>query len=253
MAFCNSFSPPSPPSLTGEALYGPDPYDVNFCFKIIPESLENERVQLIPFVPRVHGQAFFDVVNQTPELFRYLPFHAPRTLEELLTLIELVMRREPGFVLFSVMNKTTKEEDVFAGVIGLVHSSAPQSQTEIGFVVTFPAFQRTHVTSNAIGLLMQYCLQMPSATPPGLGLRRVEWRANILNKPSIAAAERMGMRFEGVLRWNWVLPEGKDGKTPRSNDPVKGVGRDSAVLAICWEDWENGGKEHVEAVMTRRK
>lgn len=45
----------------------------------------------------------------------------------------------------------------------------------------------------------------------GLGLRRCQWRTTTLNKKSEAAALRLGFKEEGVLRAQWVLPEGKEG------------------------------------------
>ena len=249
MAWCNSYPPPTTPKV--DQLYGPDPYDVNFCFKIIPEALENERVQLTPIIPRVHSAEFFSYIEKHPELYRFYPFHAAKTHEELLLQLELLIRRDPTFVLFAIIDKT--RENAFAGVIGLLHTIAQHSITEIGYVLVFPPFQRTHVTSNATGLLLHYCLEVPSASPPGLGLRRVEWRANVMNRPSVAAAERMGMRMEGTLRWHYILPEGKEGNATRVDDPYKGVGRDSVMLSMCWDDWENGSREKVQEIMARQK
>ena len=74
-----------------------------------------------------------------------------------------------------------------------------------------------------------------------------------MNRPSVAAAERMGMRMEGTLRWNFVLPEGKEGNASRVDDPYKGVGRDSVLLSLCWDDWENGSREKVREIMARQK
>ncbi|KAF9467591.1 hypothetical protein BDZ94DRAFT_1248489 [Collybia nuda] len=117
-----------------------------------------------------------------------------------------------------------------------------------------PAFRRTHVTSNAIGLLLHYTLDL--STAGGLGLRRVVWMASVINGPSIGAAERMGFKREAVLRWALVLPEGKEqgnGRERRKGDPRENlVGRDTVVLAICWDDWENGGEEQVNAIMARK-
>jgi RimJ/RimL family protein N-acetyltransferase len=126
-------------------------------------------------------------------------------------------------------------------------------------VVTLTKFHRTHVTSHSVGLLLLYTLNHPSDSPPGLGLRRVEWRANSRNQPSLNTARRMGFTLEGILRWAWVLPEEKDGngldvsRLPDETGVKMGVGRDSAVLAICWDDWLNGGREKVEAIMKRKE
>jgi RimJ/RimL family protein N-acetyltransferase len=79
-------------------------------------------------------------------------------------------------------------------------------------VLVFPERQRTYVTSNAIGLLLRYCLELPSGPQrPGLGFRRVLWTAHTENRASQAAARRMGFKEEGVERWAYVIPEGMEG------------------------------------------
>jgi RimJ/RimL family protein N-acetyltransferase len=103
--------------------------------------------------------------------------------------------------------------------------------------------------------MMHYLLDIPERG--GLGLRRVSWQANELNKPSLRLAERMGFRFEGILRWDKILPPNKkdwgNGIEIREEDP-RGkdcVGRNSAMFGHCWDDWENGGREEVDQIMAR--
>jgi len=122
--------------------------------------------------------------------------------------------------------------------------------TEVGFVITLPPFQRTHVTTNAIGLLLMYALDLP---PHGLGLRRVQWQANRLNTKSIDIAQKMGFKLEAILRWDRVLPVSKasasNGRGRREGDPRPGtIGRDTAMLALCWDDWESGRARVLEAM-----
>jgi RimJ/RimL family protein N-acetyltransferase len=82
--------------------------------------------------------------------------------------------------------------------------------TGIGYVTIFPSFQRTYVTPNAVGILLRYYLELPTAPWPGLGLRRVQWVAHTFNQPSYYnAAVRLGFCYEGTLRLHWVIPEGK--------------------------------------------
>jgi len=139
-----------------------------------------------------------------------------------------------------------------AGVIGFLNASPAHLSVEIGWVLILPAYQRTHVTSNAIGLLLHYCLEPP---PAGLGLRRVQWQANARNRASVRAAERMGFVLEGVLRWQRVLGERKEGNAApvgRKEAGSQMPGRDSAMLAICWDDWEEK-KEAILKTMQRQQ
>jgi len=214
--------------------------------------------------PSKHAHLFIEQASLYPEIFDYIPFEPFKDVDDFLTnFIEPVFRANPGFILFVVYDKTKRacssgHPGALAGLIGLVNTSATNLLTEIGCVTIFPPFQRTHVTSNAVGILLNFCLNLPSRQPGALGLRRVIWQANVLNKPSVRSAERLGFKFEGVLRWDRVLPASKfavgagNGKDIREGDPRKDcVGRDTVLLGLCWDDWEGGLRETVDAIMRR--
>jgi hypothetical protein len=55
-----------------------------------------------------------------------------------------------------------------------------------------------------------------------LGYRRYEWKCNALNMPSRAAAQRLGLSYEGVFRQNLV---------------IKGRNRDTAWYAAIDSEW----------------
>lgn len=170
------------------------------------------------------------------------------------------MKANPTSTTFTILDKVrplaVNGEPVIAGMVSYINSSDTDACTEIGFVVVLPQFHRTHVTSNMVGLLMHYALDLPEAG--GLGLRRLQWVCNTKNYPSLKVAERMGFRFEGVLRWARVLPPNKaigyKAAPERSGDPRAGNGgRDSAFSACCWDDWEGGVRDWVDKVMARTK
>lgn len=167
---------------------------------------------------------------------------------------------DPARMLYAVIDQTRSptaedESGALAGVIGYMNSSTQNLSTEIGFVVTLPPFQRTHVTSNAIGLLLQYALEPRSSE--GLGLRRVQWQCNSMNVASQRTAVRMGFRLEGILRWDRVFAQGRSkGKEGHGRDLPPGtnpddLGRDTVMYSLCWDDWEQGAREAVRAVMDR--
>ena len=256
MSVVNNYSP-----AVGEDFstsYGPEPYDLNFVFPLNFAALESERVKLVPYLPRLHAEAYMAEVTAAPELQHYL-FFLHTTLGEHLAFVEGYIRRSPGNAAFAVIDKTAPDttglsgcDGTFAGVIGFLDASDTNLSLEIGWVVTFPRFQRTYVTSNAIGILMRYCLDPPEKG--GLGLRRVLWQANMKNARSIGAAKRMGFLMEGVMRWMRVLPECKEGngRPVRESDSKKNQpGRDGAVLAISYEEWDNGSREYTQALVDR--
>jgi len=167
-------------------------------------------------------------------------------------------------LLYAVIDKTQSssmvdKEGALAGIISYLATSTINQSTEIGWVITLPPFQRTHVTSNAVGLLLNLALSPPAEG--GLGFRRVQWMTSSANHKSIRTAERMGFLKEGVLRWDRVYPGGKtkgkqdNGKSLQSQGTEghfneNDLGRDSVVFSICWDDWfDEGKREHVIRTM----
>ncbi|KAI0294617.1 acyl-CoA N-acyltransferase [Multifurca ochricompacta] len=216
-------------------------------------TLESERVKLTPFIPSEHAKEYAERAKANPELHRWYPFNLSN-LDAILTTVELRIRRDPTGVLFTIIDKARGNS--VAGLIGLINASPTNLSVEFAWVLVFPEFQRTYVTSNAVGLLLQYCLELPTASPkPGLGLRRVQWTTHTLNEASYNAAKRMGLKEEGVLRWTLVLPEGKEGHgiPIREGDPrICNPGQDSIMLSFCADDWENGGREEVKKLIDRK-
>jgi hypothetical protein len=136
-----------------------------------------------------------------------------------------------------------------AGVLGYLNTSAMDLATEIGHVLVFPPWQRTFITTNAVALTIINGLDIPAKG--GWGLRRVQWQAFSANAPSIKAAQRMGMTFEGVIRWQRALPADvvQGLVVNREGDPRPDIkGRHSAMLAICWEEYD---KSKLEKLMDR--
>lgn len=217
MAFVNNYVPPPPagnfePLLPEDKHWGPEPYDINFAFPIHLKTFESERVKLTPFVPRVHAIEFWKHTGANTHLYRHFPIIYP-SLPHFLTWLERDFRPSPDTILFAVIDKTQKDPEhpdwggSLAGIIGLLELSPSNLKVEIGVAIIIPKFQRTHVASNAAGVLTTYCLQKPTDSPPGLGMRRVQWCASPKNLPSIRLATRLGMKQEGVQRYTWILPE----------------------------------------------
>ncbi|KAK0496417.1 hypothetical protein EDD18DRAFT_1353164 [Armillaria luteobubalina] len=202
---------------------------VEFCFPI-PAVLESERVKLVTFDLAVHAKLLAAASSDARD-YDFFPIGPFKDDEECIASLQKLLQDTNGITMFAVYDKT-KEEGAFAGLTGYVGN-------------------RTHVTSNAIGILLKYALDLDS-----LGLRRVTWQASTANAASIKAAERMGFRKEGVLRWRKVWPESKsrgaNGTPVRKGDPREdALGRDTVVLSICWDDWEGGVRAHVEKTMVR--
>ncbi len=77
----------------------------------------------------------------------------------------------------------------------------------------------------------------------GLGLRRLEWQSHPQNVKSRRFAERMGLEFEGVLRWKKAFPGGKISLSAeklrvRNGTEEEVPGSHTAIYSVVWEEWE---------------
>ena len=86
---------------------------------------------------------------------------------------------------------------------------------EIGHIWFSPRMQRSRAATEAMYLLMRHAME-------DLGYRRLTWKCNALNAPSIRAAERLGFTYEGTLRDLLV---------------VKGRVRSTAWFSILADEW----------------
>ncbi|KAG2119297.1 acyl-CoA N-acyltransferase [Suillus clintonianus] len=231
-------------------------YDTNFCFPV--RELESERVKLTPFIPDLHADLYFQGSIAHPDLHEFLSWETFTDTSDFVKKVIDGRVRPDGVALYAVIDKTRTSPSPsssanFAGIIGYVNGSLVNLSIDIGYVIILPPFQRTHVATNAVGLLLQYALDLP---PHGLGLRRVQWKANSKNTKSIGAVQKFGFKLEAILRWERIFVGSKtsasNGVKEREGDPRPGtIGMDLVVLALCWDDWESERARVLQA-MDRR-
>lgn len=260
MSFVNLYKPPV---VKFEA---EEPYDVNFCLPV-PAELSTDRVKLVPFIPSLHADQQLIAVSDHPELYRFLPY-GPFHISDPDTYYAWYADRiqsDTGTVLFAIIDKTASspkshpnQGGALAGVLSYCFTSAPDLRTEIGHVIVFPKWQRTFLTTNAVGLLLIHALDTPNKG--GLGLRRVQWRTYEQNTPSVNAALRLGMRLEAIDRWYLLMPALSRGLPKVPGDSVRGrrVGDPAedqpgihwAELAMCWDHYD---RDVLQKMMTRKE
>ncbi|KAL6872435.1 acyl-CoA N-acyltransferase [Trichoderma longibrachiatum] len=103
-----------------------------------------------------------------------------------------------------------------AGILSYLSIVPSHRRIEIGWVILGEALKQTRAATEAFYLFMRHSFE-------DLGYWRVEWKANHLNEPSVAAAKRLGFTFEGVFRKHMI---------------VKGRRRDTAWLSMTDDEWD---------------
>lgn len=78
------------------------------------------------------------------------------------------------------------------GIASYLRIEPAAGSIEVGHIAFSPRLQRTPAATEAMYLMMRRAFE--------LGYRRYEWKCDALNAPSRAAAQRLGLSFEGVFR-----------------------------------------------------
>lgn len=203
--------------------------------------------------PNIHAPKFFEEIKTNADLLKYVAFPRLDTVEQFIKEAWEPINANPGECLYAIIDKTSREagkQNGYAGTIALAYTDKTNAITEIGIMI-FRSFQRTHVTTNAIGLLLQYTLDPPSAG--GLGLRRVEWRCHSENTASRNVALRMGFEFEGIARWHRAFALGSPVEALEKRNGTTGElpGRHTASYSIVWEEWDEK-RPQVVALMEKK-
>jgi RimJ/RimL family protein N-acetyltransferase len=104
------------------------------------------------------------------------------------------------------------------GVAAYLRIAPAAGSIEVGHINYSPLLQRTVAGTEAMYLMMKRAFD--------LGYRRYEWKCDALNAPSRQAAERLGLKYEGIFRQATVY---------------KGRNRDSAWYAAIDREWPSLG------------
>ncbi len=164
----------------------------------------------MPLDAAKHGEDLFEAFHGDDELWNYLPQGPFVDLETFMGWITKVQHQEDP-VFYAIVEN---ESDKALGVSSYLRIDLPARSIEVGWLTFSSAMQKTPIATEAMYLMMKNAFE--------LGFRRYEWKCNALNQPSIVAAHRLGMSFEGVFRQARV---------------VKGHNRDTAWFSIIDSDW----------------
>ena len=177
--------------------------------------LEDERVLLRPLAENdlVH---LLPYSLHEPELWKYslVEVAGEANLEEYIrtALLNKAAEREYPFIVY---DKLTQQ---YAGSTRFYDINLPFQTLQLGYTWYGKAFHGTGLNRHCKALLLRFAFDT-------MGMVRVEFRADLENKRSIAAMEKIGCVREGVLRQNTPKPDGSR--------------RDSIVLSILKTAWDD--------------
>jgi RimJ/RimL family protein N-acetyltransferase len=199
--------------------------------------------------------------SRRPELYAHMTPGPYATEHEFISgFLKDISKKRVDMLTYAIIDKTrppSKEDDegALAGMVSYQSVSKINQSAEIGYIIILPAFQGTHVATNAAGILLENALT--STEEGGLGFKRMVWQASSVNEASIRLAEKLGFCREGTLSWYRKVPHGKkkfkigNGRPLPRDSHIDDVWRDMIVLSHCFDQWQHGGLETVRAAMDR--
>ncbi|MFJ6136893.1 GNAT family N-acetyltransferase [Kitasatospora sp. NPDC092286] len=188
-----------------------------------PVTLTGRHVRLEP-LGRHHLPELFAGVGADPEVWRWIPFSAPTTEEELGAILDIRLAEVAAgrAVKFAVIDLPSGRA---VGITGYYAFSAVDELVEIGGTWHARSVWRTAVNTESKLLLLTHAFEE-------LGMGRVFWKTDALNERSRSAILRLGAAFEGVHRRERRRPDGS--------------WRDSAYYSLLAEEWPAAKSRLVE-------
>jgi RimJ/RimL family protein N-acetyltransferase len=168
--------------------------------------------RLEPLDPPRHADALFaaNALDADARHWTYLPYGPFADLAAYRAWMEATcLGDDPLF--FTIVDAAS---DRPVGLASYLRIEPLAGSIEVGHLRFSSRLQRTPAATEAMVLMMRNAF--------ALGYRRYEWKCDALNAPSRAAAQRLGLSFEGVFRHAWVM---------------KGRNRDTAWFAATDRDW----------------
>lgn len=183
--------------------------------------LENNRVLLRPLASSdVENLLYFSQNDPTIWKYSLIKAAGEKNFKNYIN-VALKARNEQKEYPFIVFDKLT---DQYAGSTRFYDIQMNNKSLQLGFTWYGSDFQGTGLNKQCKLLLLEFAFEK-------MNMERVEFRADNANKRSIAAMKRIGCQVEGILRSHVLKPDG--------------TRRDSIVLSILKQEWENNVKENL--------
>ncbi len=176
--------------------------------------MESEHLLLLPLTES-HIADLYEAIGSDPEIYRWLPFSSPQSLDEFSAILKGFIRdSHAGIRLAHAV--ILKESNRPIGTTSFLDLNTTHNSLEIGSTFYAKEYWRTFVNTESKFLMLSEAFDVH-------GVERVTLKTDSLNQRSRNAIERLGAKFEGVLRHHMRRPDGS--------------WRDSAYFSILKEEW----------------
>jgi RimJ/RimL family protein N-acetyltransferase len=175
-------------------------------------SMEGRYCRLEPLAVPAHMESLYaaNALNTDGSMWTYMAYGPFATPDSYRAWLESACRGDDP-LFFAIVDRSTGRA---VGVASYLRIDPANGCIEVGHLAYSPLVQRTPAATEAMYLMMEHAF--------ALGYRRYEWKCNALNAPSRAAAQRLGMSYEGIFRQATV---------------VKGRNRDTAWYSVIDTEW----------------
>ncbi len=176
-------------------------------------AMEGRLCRLEPLDPGRHAAELFAANSEDRDgrMWTYLPSGPFADFSAYLAASHAAAAN-PERLTYAIVDGATEKA---LGVASYLNIEPSAGSIEVGAIAYAPRLQRTAAATEAMYLMMRRVFD-------ALGYRRYEWKCNALNAASLAAALRLGFRFEGIFH---------------QADVVKGRNRDTAWFSITDAEW----------------
>lgn len=148
-----------------------------------------------------------DTSNESWRYMNYGPFESVSQYKEFLT----IATSKVNEYFYAILSNGRA-----VGVCSYLRIDCDNRSIEVGHLMFSKLMQRTIISTEALILMARHAFD-------DLKYRRYEWKCNVLNQPSINAAQRLGFTFEGIHRQAVIS---------------KGRNRDTAWFSILDSEWD---------------
>jgi RimJ/RimL family protein N-acetyltransferase len=175
--------------------------------------MEGRFCRLAPLDAAQHAEALHEeqAVDRDGRNWTYLPYGPFASASEYAELLRSVESGDDPLFFAIILRESQRP----VGLASYLRIDLAMGSIEVGHLSFSPVLQRTAAATEAMYLMMRRAFDE-------LGYRRYEWKCDSFNGPSWNAAKRLGFRYEGTFRQNWVH---------------KGRNRDNAWFSIIDSEW----------------